>query len=1006
MNAGRAHEYRNFLQVVAGEKRFVFQGGGTPRAPEGPKPPEGPTNNPPETPKTPDQLAREYLAALMNAHDTIKSQLQYLKVDRKMDPLPQAVIDAASKAEKALNDLEQKPDVDINKNLQTINGILIAFGGVQAGGQDAGPEKPAPVTLEKGGVPISDASPDQKEAAGKLYDSASEALTKAEKTQKTEDFQIALKGFRESYAIVASPNSHLMILNTLVYLKQDGDKVLAELPALVDEVAKAQEAGRKNPALKIPDYSEVLKGVEWIRSQVKPEAQKAPAGAPNAAPAPDAGKDKDPKYAEIKDKTPGELNVLEIVQLDPKDIVVQYKASWEKFKGFADKDPKYTKNLGADDAGLDKLSKQSAKILAELGKITLPLPPPDNISDPTDPKFEQLALKIDPTQLKYYYWQVNETIRTLTAPSAPEAPAAPAVMRLDAANQLFEANPPDYKGALPGFLEADRVNPNFMTKYKIAKCLAEIGKDSEAIPAYKTFLNSVLEPVNLRQLPGNDGMNKIWDEAIKYLSDHGENVQVFFHGRAEGLANLSPEGQPAAEPSQEVKEKATKIYTEANVKFKAGDFVGALPGFQEADRMNPGAMPKLKIAACLDHGLKEPGALEPNADIQPTPSVQNVIAAYKLFLSSVPANSPEAIQKRVVEANKRIDALSQIEIKKLDEEEGQPASDRMQSESPAFQAERYVTQRFEKYVNPRLQLMSDEKRKDAAIDLDESVFLDAIHRGVDRSEFTVVLQRLETAISKHFGKPQDHYQEGLPHYFDDLVKPPETTDIKDSRLAAEFGRIFDLNEKNPGDLVAGPFIDELNNMPYPNPDFKGPGPWSFDYVDKDGGNKIRFIVHEADKGISGKGGGYVLEMVMSGDAQKKYPKLAQNDKFDLVQVRNSPVDKERRYEDPHLQLIHDTISKVVVDWYADPKNTTLATLPMANFAEALQNIKDPNPVKGVWTIPHGNTIFVVQNDGSGYRMAISSIAENDRDQFRQVAADFDAKKGRPAGGPENQVAKT
>jgi hypothetical protein len=96
---------------------------------------------------------------------------------------------------------------------------------------------------------------------------------------------------------------------------------------------------------------------------------------------------------------------------------------------------------------------------------------------------------------------------------------------------------------------------------------------------------------------------------------------------------------PTAEDTKKGKDEAKVAYKEAQKKFKADDFAGALPLYQKADLLFPGAAPKHKIAISLDKLGK--GA--------------EAVAAYQAFVDSAPG---EKYADRVTEAKARIDALS------------------------------------------------------------------------------------------------------------------------------------------------------------------------------------------------------------------------------------------------------------------------------------------------------------------------------------------------------------
>jgi hypothetical protein len=111
-------------------------------------------------------------------------------------------------------------------------------------------------------------------------------------------------------------------------------------------------------------------------------------------------------------------------------------------------------------------------------------------------------------------------------------------------------------------------------------------------------------------------------------------------GQPKGAPKGAPKGQPDAAPTGEdaKKEEAKKLYGDANEKFKANDFAGALPLFQQADAAYPGAAPKQKVAVCLDKLGK----------------TKEAIAAYRSFIESNPGDK---YADRVAEAGARIAEL-------------------------------------------------------------------------------------------------------------------------------------------------------------------------------------------------------------------------------------------------------------------------------------------------------------------------------------------------------------
>jgi hypothetical protein len=103
-------------------------------------------------------------------------------------------------------------------------------------------------------------------------------------------------------------------------------------------------------------------------------------------------------------------------------------------------------------------------------------------------------------------------------------------------------------------------------------------------------------------------------------------------------------GQPAkpAKPltDEQKKEEAKKSFGEGTKKFDAGDFKGAYEDFKRADELVPGAVPKYRMAECVDKQNDVAGA----------------IAAYQAFLDSNPG---ETFKARIESANARITELKQ-----------------------------------------------------------------------------------------------------------------------------------------------------------------------------------------------------------------------------------------------------------------------------------------------------------------------------------------------------------
>ena len=101
---------------------------------------------------------------------------------------------------------------------------------------------------------------------------------------------------------------------------------------------------------------------------------------------------------------------------------------------------------------------------------------------------------------------------------------------------------------------------------------------------------------------------------------------------------VSAQPKKAAAAEEDPKEGAKKAYGEASKLFKEEKYEEALPLFQKADNLYPGAAPKHKIAICLDKLGR----------------TEEAVAAYRVFIDSEPG---EKYADRVAEAEKRIDEL-------------------------------------------------------------------------------------------------------------------------------------------------------------------------------------------------------------------------------------------------------------------------------------------------------------------------------------------------------------
>jgi hypothetical protein len=106
----------------------------------------------------------------------------------------------------------------------------------------------------------------------------------------------------------------------------------------------------------------------------------------------------------------------------------------------------------------------------------------------------------------------------------------------------------------------------------------------------------------------------------------------------------------AAPPPTDPKEQAKEAYKQAQEKFDANDFAAALPLFQQADQLYPGAAPKHKVAVCLDKLGRVPEA----------------IASYRAFIDSNPgdkyADRIAESQRRIMELEATIPAVVTVRV--------------------------------------------------------------------------------------------------------------------------------------------------------------------------------------------------------------------------------------------------------------------------------------------------------------------------------------------------------
>ncbi len=111
--------------------------------------------------------------------------------------------------------------------------------------------------------------------------------------------------------------------------------------------------------------------------------------------------------------------------------------------------------------------------------------------------------------------------------------------------------------------------------------------------------------------------------------------------------------KPAAGPAKpklsdkQKKDAAKKTFGEAKEKFEKGDYAGALPLYQQADELVPGARPKYQAAICFDK----------------TGQAVDAVGAYQKFLDSSP--DADKYKAEIPEAKARIDALKATPAKVL-----------------------------------------------------------------------------------------------------------------------------------------------------------------------------------------------------------------------------------------------------------------------------------------------------------------------------------------------------
>jgi hypothetical protein len=118
-------------------------------------------------------------------------------------------------------------------------------------------------------------------------------------------------------------------------------------------------------------------------------------------------------------------------------------------------------------------------------------------------------------------------------------------------------------------------------------------------------------------------------------------VSVPAVAQPKGPAPAAPAAQKPAKPLTENQKKdlAKKTYGDAQKKFDAGDFAGALELYKQADDLVPGARPKYQIAKCQDKLNKVPEA----------------VAGYQAFLNATP--DPDKMKDLISDATARLDTL-------------------------------------------------------------------------------------------------------------------------------------------------------------------------------------------------------------------------------------------------------------------------------------------------------------------------------------------------------------
>lgn len=128
-----------------------------------------------------------------------------------------------------------------------------------------------PLAQAQVGVKVDDATAEQKAAAQKAYKQALADF-------KAQHYEPALAGFRQSYAIVASPNAHIMVANVMAAMGRRAD-AYEEFDAVI---AEANAAGQQRYAAAGDAAHAQLKELRAKLGLVTVNVTLAPGGVPDA----------------------------------------------------------------------------------------------------------------------------------------------------------------------------------------------------------------------------------------------------------------------------------------------------------------------------------------------------------------------------------------------------------------------------------------------------------------------------------------------------------------------------------------------------------------------------------------------------------------------------------------------------------------------------------------------------------------------------------------------------